>query len=80
MLEERVAAIVAGTLRMDANQLPPEQPFDEMNLDTLDMVEILMDLEEEFDVLFEENAIFSSVNEIVHYIRNHMNQTCVSAC
>lgn len=50
-IEERVKAIVAEQLGVDADQVTAEASFmDDLGADSLDTVELVMALEEEFDI------------------------------
>ena len=50
-IEERVKAIVAEQLGVDADQVTTEASFmDDLGADSLDTVELVMALEEEFDI------------------------------
>ncbi|MCK4535716.1 MAG: acyl carrier protein [Desulfuromonadales bacterium] len=50
-VEERVKQIVAEQLGVDDDQVTPEASFmDDLGADSLDTVELVMALEEEFDI------------------------------
>lgn len=50
-VEERVKQIVAEQLGVDEDQVTPEASFmDDLGADSLDTVELVMALEEEFDI------------------------------
>jgi acyl carrier protein len=50
-LVERIRAIVAGQLGVEADQVVPEASIlDDLGADSLDVVELVMALEEEFDI------------------------------
>ena len=50
-LEERVAGIVAEQLGVSREEVVPEASFiDDLGADSLDIVELVMAMEEEFDV------------------------------
>jgi acyl carrier protein len=50
-VEERVKQIVAEQLGVDEEQVTPEASFmDDLGADSLDTVELVMALEEEFDI------------------------------
>ena len=50
-IEERVRAIIAEQLDQDESEIVPEASFiDDLGADSLDLVELVMHMEEEFDV------------------------------
>jgi acyl carrier protein len=49
-LTERVISVIAATQRMPREKISPESTFDELGLDSLDSVNILFALEEEFKI------------------------------
>ena len=53
---ERVQAVVAEKLSVDESEVVPEASFmEDMNADSLDLVELIMDFEEEFST--DDNAL-----------------------
>lgn len=52
---EKVVSIVADHRDIDTNAVTPETTFAELGLDSLDMVELIMAMEEEFNTTLEMN-------------------------
>ena len=48
-----------------------ESSFESMQIDSLDMVEIVMDLEEAFDISIETNEGLKTVGDLVNYIKEN---------
>ena len=74
MIFEKVQEKVAEQLGVDAEEVSMESSFiDDLGADSLDIVELLMALEEEFDIEIpdEEAEKLSSVGDIVEYIKNN---------
>lgn len=70
-IEERVKQIVAEQLGVDEDQVTPEAAFmDDLGADSLDTVELVMALEEEFDIeISDEDAEkIQKVQDAVDYI------------
>lgn len=69
---ERVRTRVAQQLDIDAAQITSEASLkDDLAADSLDVVEIIMALEEEFDVEFDEAASnLTTMEQITDYIEN----------
>jgi len=68
---EKVVKVVAEQLGVEASEIKLESHFiEDLGADSLDTVELLMALEEEFDCEIEEAAAekLSTVNDIVDYV------------
>ncbi|AMV72177.1 acyl carrier protein [Desulfuromonas carbonis] len=73
-IEERVKQIVAEQLGVDEEQVTNEASFmDDLGADSLDTVELVMALEEEFDIeISDEDAEkIQTVQDAVDYIGEH---------
>ena len=72
-IEERVKQIVAEQLGVDEDQVTPDAAFmDDLGADSLDTVELVMALEEEFNVEIpdEDAEKIQKVKDAVDYISN----------
>ena len=70
---ERVQKIVAEQLGVDAAEVTPQANFaNDLGADSLDTVELVMALEEEFDIEIPDDAAekMMTVQEAVNYINN----------
>jgi acyl carrier protein len=73
-IEERVKQIVAEQLGVDDDQVTSEASFmDDLGADSLDTVELVMALEEEFDIeISDEDAEkIQTVQDAIDYIGEH---------
>lgn len=71
---ERVKKIIVDRLDVDESKVTLEASFkDDLGADSLDIVELVMELEDEFDMeISDEDAEkISSVGEVVEYIKAH---------
>ncbi len=71
---ERVRKIVAEQLGIDESEITPESHFiDDLGADSLDTVELVMALEEEFglEVPDEDAEKIQTVGDVVKYIEEH---------
>ena len=76
---ERVQKIIAEQLGVDESEIKPETSFvDDLNADSLDLVELIMSLEEEFstegqtvEISDEDAEKIATVKDAVSYIDEH---------
>jgi len=76
---ERVRTIIAEQLGVDEGEITPQTSFvDDLNADSLDLVELIMSLEEEFskagktiEVSDEDAEKIITVQDAVNYIQEH---------
>jgi acyl carrier protein len=74
---ERMKKIVVEQLGVDEEQVTPEASFvDDLNADSLDLVELIMSLEEEFgaEISDEDAEKIRTVQDAVDYIDEHTSQ------
>ena len=74
-VEERVKHIIVEQLGVDEEEVKPEAKFvDDLGADSLDVVELVMALEEEFglEINDEDAEKLGSVKMAVEYIENHV--------
>ena len=73
-VEERVKKIVVEQLGVNDSEVRPDASFvDDLGADSLDTVELVMALEEEFDceIPDEEAEKITSVQQAIDYINSH---------
>ncbi|MFZ7104507.1 MAG: acyl carrier protein [Peptococcaceae bacterium] len=68
---EKVKSIVIDQLGVDADEVTLETSFEDLNADSLDVVELVMALEEEFDIEIpdEDAEKIRSIGAAVEYIK-----------
>jgi acyl carrier protein len=74
---DRLKKIVVEQLGVDEEQVTPEASFvDDLNADSLDLVELIMSLEEEFgaEISDEDAEKIRTVQDAVDYIDEHSSQ------
>ncbi len=72
--EDKVKEIIAKELEVDAKQLVPEAKFiEDLGADSLDIVELVMALEEEFgvDIPDEDADKLKTVGDAMKYLQEH---------
>jgi acyl carrier protein len=73
-IEERVTSIVAEQMGVDKANIIPETSFvNDLGADSLDVVELVMELEDEFDISIsdEDAEKIKTVGQAVEYIKGH---------
>lgn len=73
---QRVKKIIVERLGVDESEVTPEASFkDDLGADSLDVVELVMELEDEFDLEIsdEEAEKISTVADVVNYIESVSN-------
>ena len=74
-VEEKVKNIIVEQLGVSADAVVPEASFiDDLGADSLDLVELLMVLEEEFgqEIPDEDAEKIQTVQDAINYIKEHM--------
>lgn len=72
--ENKVKEIIAKELEVDVKQLQPEAKFiEDLGADSLDIVELVMALEEEFglDIPDEDADKLKTVGDALNYLQQH---------
>jgi len=73
-LFEQIRDLIADRLGVDVDKVTPEASFkDDLGADSLDLVELVMELEDEFDLeISDEDAEkINTVQDVLDYIKAH---------
>ncbi|MCX6721397.1 MAG: acyl carrier protein [Candidatus Staskawiczbacteria bacterium] len=76
-IKERVVKIVAEQLGVEVNTVALENRFvEELGADSLDSSELVMALEEEFDIKIPDDVAdkFKTVGQVVEYLEQHKGE------
>ncbi len=71
MIYEKIAGIISDKMDIDVDEITMDSSFESLKIDSLDMVEIVMDIEEEFDVSIEEAENLKTVADLVNFIEEN---------
>jgi acyl carrier protein len=77
MIFEKIKNIISEQLGIDADEISIDSSFvDDLGADSLDIVELIMALETEFDLEIpdEDAEKISTVNDVVEYIKTHTEE------
>jgi acyl carrier protein len=75
--EERLKKIIAKELSVNEDEVTPDASFiDDLNADSLDLVELIMAIEEEFNVKIsdEEADKIKTVKDAMDYLHEHSDE------
>ncbi|HWP51931.1 MAG TPA: acyl carrier protein [Clostridia bacterium] len=67
---EKVVKVLADYKEIDPSEITVETTFEELGFDSLDIVEIVMNLEEVFDLELEMNEGLVDVKSLIAYIES----------
>ncbi len=74
-VEDKVKKIIAEKLSVDLDEVIPEAFFvDDLGADSLDLVELIMSMEEEFDIEISDEDAENLVTfqDVIDYIKKHL--------
>ena len=71
---EKLASYAAKQLELDAAEITPDSTFESLGIDSLDVVEMIMDLESELGVELDmEDQKISTFAELASFIETKIN-------
>ena len=71
---EKLVDYAAKQLELDPQEITPESTFESLGIDSLDIVEMIMDLESELGVELEmEDQKISTFRELADFIESKLN-------
>ena len=68
MVKEKIIEMLAETTDRDASDIAMDTTFSELNIDSLDMTEMCMDLEDEFGIEFTPSPEITTVGKLVEAV------------
>lgn len=69
---DKIAAYLARQMDISVEDITPDTTFENLGIDSLDTVEMLMDLEEELNVDLELEEKLSTVGEFVAFVEERV--------
>ncbi|MGL5766770.1 MAG: acyl carrier protein [Sarcina sp.] len=68
MMFEKIRAIICDKLEIDEDKVTLETTFDELGADSLDLFEVIMDMEDEFGIKLDDPTQIKTVKDAVDYV------------
>ena len=68
MTFEKVQAIIAEQVNIESKDIALDSTIEQLKIDSLDMVEVIMRIEEDFDITVDEELKVQTVADLVNYI------------
>lgn len=70
MVFEKIQEVIMDKMGLEKNEINLDSTFDDLGADSLDVVEIIMALEEEYDIeIDDEEAVdINTVGDVVNYL------------
>ncbi len=65
---ETIAKLLSETKDLDVNAIKPEMTFADLGLDSLDVAELVMNLEDELHVAIEISPALKTIQDVVAYV------------
>ena len=75
-LPDRIKAILSAQLSVEPGDLTENSSFDDLDADSLDVVEVIMALEEEFEIEIpdEDAEKIRTVGDVIEYINDRTSE------
>ena len=74
VMYEKLVAYASKQLEIDASEITPDSTFESLGIDSLDVVEMVMDLESELGIELEmEDQKITTFGELAEFIDSKMN-------
>jgi acyl carrier protein len=70
MVFEKIKAVIVNQLGVDEDEVNLETSFEDLGVDSLDLFQIIIELEEEFNVQIEDAESMKTVEDAVQYIES----------
>lgn len=76
MIFEEIKSMISQQLDVDEDEITMDTSFqDDLNADSLDLVELIMAFEDEYELEVEDDEVenIKTVKDVVEYIQNRLN-------
>ena len=70
-MKEKIVEILADYKNVDVSEIKTDVPFTELGLDSLDVAELVMQIEDELGVTLEMSIKYNTVDKLAAYVEEH---------
>lgn len=70
-MKDKLIEILADYKNVDPSEIKTDVPFTELGLDSLDVAELVMTIEDELGVTLEMSTKYNTVDKLAAYIEEH---------
>ena len=70
---EKICDMLVENLSLERDDIKMESTFEELEVDSLDLFELVGDLEEEFEIEIEDVSSLKSIDDVVKYVESKTN-------
>ena len=74
MVFEKIAALLANTVHCDASEIHPDTNFEDLGIDSLDIAEVVMKIEDEYGISLEMDGSLAQVSDLVSKIEEKISE------
>lgn len=74
MIFEKIRDIISQQLEVEKDNITPATTFEELGMDSLDLFQIIVEMEEAFDVRIEDGENIKTVSQAVRYVEDQKKQ------
>lgn len=74
MVLDKVKEIISKEIDVEVSEIKAESTFESLGADSLDLFQVVNDLEEEFDIRIEETDNIKTVGDIVSYVEKKIKE------
>lgn len=71
MVYDKIVEIISDKMDIEAEEISMDSSFESLQIDSLDMVELVMEIEEAFDITVEDSEGLKTVADLVNYIEEN---------
>lgn len=68
MILEKIKEIIAEQLNLDEETISEDTSFEDLGLDSLDLFQVVIEIEEEFDIQIEDAESIKTVRDAVKFV------------
>ncbi len=72
MVFEKVSKIIAEKINCDASELTADTKFADLGIDSLDVTELVMNIEDEFSIELEVDSSLASIGDLVNLVESKL--------